>query len=122
MPITGFQHVNVRASDVDASRDFYVGVLGLSAGDRPPFASKGYWLYAGDSAVIHLVQRKPGEARGAGSGCIDHIGLAATGLAATRQLLIDKRIQFVEQTLPPGGTAQIFVDDPDGVRIELNFG
>ena len=56
MPIDGFQHVNIRTTDVERAREFYVRALGLRVGDRPPFASVGYWLYLGDQPVVHLVQ------------------------------------------------------------------
>jgi catechol 2,3-dioxygenase-like lactoylglutathione lyase family enzyme len=121
MPATGLQHVNVHASNVERSRDFYVGLLGLIEGDRPPFASKGYWLCAGAAPIIHLLQKTADEAYVEGSGCVDHVGLAATDLEATRRQLIDQGIRFVEKRVPRDGSVQIFVRDPDGLRIELNF-
>ena len=68
MPIDRFQHVNIRTTDVERARDFYVRALGLRVGDRPPFASAGYWLYLGDVPVVHLVQLAPDDAREPGSG------------------------------------------------------
>jgi catechol 2,3-dioxygenase-like lactoylglutathione lyase family enzyme len=44
MPVDRFQHINIRAADVERTRDFYVRALDLRVGDRPPFASTGYWL------------------------------------------------------------------------------
>src|SRR4029453_2859057 len=57
MAVDALQHINLRSADVDRSRDFYVDVIGLYVGPRPPITSVGYWLYLGPVPVIHLVQR-----------------------------------------------------------------
>ena len=121
MAIAGFQHVNIRAADAERTRDFYVRALGLRVGDRPPFASSGYWLYLGDTPVVHLVQRGPDDTREPGSGRLDHIAFLGLDLEGTRQLLQTAGIPFREAVVPRDNTVQIFLFDPDGVKIELNF-
>jgi glyoxylase I family protein len=121
MPVDGFQHINIRSADVDRTRDFYVRVLGLRVGDRPPFASTGYWLYLGNQAVVHLVQRSPDDAPERGSGNLDHVAFRGVDLEGTRQALVAAGIQFREAVVPRDNTAQIFVHDPDGIKLELNF-
>jgi catechol 2,3-dioxygenase-like lactoylglutathione lyase family enzyme len=121
MPIARFQHINTRSIDVERTRDFYVRILGLRVGDRPPFESTGYWLYLGDQPVVHLVQRKPGDAAQDGAGNLDHVAFAAVDADATRAALKDAGIPFREAIVPRDGTLQIFVLDPDGIKIELNF-
>ncbi len=51
-----FDHVNVRTPNLQGMIDFYTEVLGLRLGPRPPFTFNGAWLYAGDQAVVHLVE------------------------------------------------------------------
>lgn len=122
MPLGVIQHLNIRCADAARTRDFYVDILGLTQGDRPPFASKGYWLYAGDQPVIHLVQRPDGEARlGPSTGDIDHVGFEGHDLAGMRALLKARDIPHREAFVPRDGMIQIFVRDPDGVMVELNF-
>ena len=104
-----------------ADRDFYVTLLGLEVGPRPPFASTGYWLYAGGQPVLHLVQRGVEEPVAEGSGNLDHIGFAADNLPRVRAALAGGGVPFEERTVPRDGTVQIFVRDPDGIRVELNF-
>ena len=82
MPIDGFQHVNIRTTDADRARDFYVRALGLRVGDRPPFASVGYWLYLGDVPVVHLVQLAADDTREPGSGRVDHVAFHGVDLEA----------------------------------------
>jgi catechol 2,3-dioxygenase-like lactoylglutathione lyase family enzyme len=121
VPIDRFQHINIRTPDIDRARDFYVRALGLRVGDRPPFASAGYWLYLEDQPVVHLVQIGPDETRAPGSGRLDHVAFHAVDLEGTRQQLDAAGIPFREDVVPRDHTVQIFIHDPDGLKIELNF-
>lgn len=122
MPVDALQHINIRAADVDRACDFYVRILGLRAGDRPPFQSTGYWLYLDGEPVIHLVQKTPDEPPSARStGAIDHIAFRGIDLDATRHALAREGIDFQEKVVPRDNSVQLFVLDPDGIRIELNF-
>jgi len=122
VPVDQLQHVNIRCADVHRSRDFYVNTLGLGEGERPPFASVGYWLYLGQVPVIHLVQRRPVETPSPrGGGAIDHIAFGGVDLDETRARLRAASIPFQEAVVPCDRTVQLFVLDPDGVKIELNF-
>ena len=71
MPVRKLGHYSVRTPDLEASRRFYVDVLGLRVGYRPPLDFPGLWLYQGgdeaDFGVVHLI----GTA-GAGTGLSDY--------------------------------------------------
>jgi catechol 2,3-dioxygenase-like lactoylglutathione lyase family enzyme len=121
MPIDGFQHINIRTTDAERARDFYVCALGLRVGARPPFASSGYWLYLDDVPVVHLVQLAPDDVREPGTGRLDHIAFHGVDIEATRQTLTAAGIPFREAVVPRDGTVQIFIHDPDGLKLELNF-
>jgi len=121
MPIDGFQHINIRSTDVERTRDFYVRILGLEVGDRPPFPSTGYWLYLAGQPIVHLVQRNPGDMAQAGSGNLDHVAFRGVDLEATRAALNVAGVPFREAIVPRDQTPQIFVVDPDGITLELNF-
>ena len=108
----------------------YGDVLGRENGDRPPLGFPGYWLYSGGVATVHLLgERKPREGivvRGTekkfdDTGRFDHIAFAASDLPGVRQRLQSKNVKFREQIVPRTGAAQIFLYDPDGVGVELNF-
>jgi catechol 2,3-dioxygenase-like lactoylglutathione lyase family enzyme len=121
MGVEAFQHVNTRSADVERTRAFYVDVIGLTVGDRPPFSFKGYWLYLAGQAVLHLVQRAPGDVHHDGTGNVDHVAFRAGDYAGMRQRLLDGGLPFREAVVPRDGTRQIFVKDPDGLTVELNF-
>lgn len=121
MGVDMLQHVNIRARDLEAAREFYVGALGLRVGPRPPVASVGYWLYLGDEPVIHLVQTPPDHAPAAGGGAVDHIAFRGIDIESTRARFAALGVPCREALIPRDGTRQLFVHDPDGVKIELNF-
>ena len=78
-------------------------------------------MYLGDKPVVHLVQRKDGEAHHEGSGNVDHVAFQAMDLEGTKRALTAAGLSFREAVVPRDNTVQIFVRDPDGVMVELNF-
>ena len=121
MGVDVLQHINIHTAEVDRSKDFYVRVLGLRVGPRPPVATVGYWLYLGAQPVIHLVERPADAPPGQGTGAIDHVAFHGTDLASTRGILHAEGVSFRETVIPRDGTIQLFLHDPNGVKIELNF-
>ncbi len=124
MTITGLNHINIRAEQplLDRLRDFYRDVLGLSEGYRPPFAAAGYWLYAGTCPVLHLYEAAPGQNRPeTARGPVDHFAFDCDDFASTRDRLKRLGISFTAKVLPETGNPQIFLFDPAGVRVELQF-
>ena len=121
MAVDALQHINIPAVDVERSKEFYVRVVGLRVGPRPPVASVGYWLYLGDQPVIHLVQRASGLPPVAGTGAIDHVAFRGIDLPTTRAILHAHGVPFREAVIPRDQSIQLFFHDPDGVKIELNF-
>ena len=121
MGVDMLQHVNIRVRDLEASKEFYVGAVGLRVGPRPPVASVGYWLYLGDQPVIHLVYVPSGQAPAAGSGVVDHIAFHGIDFESAKDRFAALGIPFREALIPRDGTRQLFIHDPDGVKIELNF-
>ena len=120
MPLGKLDHVTIHCADFTRSRAFYTDVLGLIDGERPAFQFPGAWLYLDGRAVVHLVaEHNKGEK--VGSGSLDHIAFDATDLPAVRAHLKASGSAFREQGVPGGKLHQIFLHDPDGVMVELNF-
>ncbi|MFO1338359.1 MAG: diguanylate cyclase [Burkholderiaceae bacterium] len=124
MPVRGFSHYNLRAPRalLDRLRDFYVDVVGLQPGPRPPFASFGYWLYAGGEPVLHLSEAGPGERREPDSaGTFDHAAFACTDQPGFERRLAAHGVACQRAQVPLTGQAQLFFTDPAGNGVELNF-
>lgn len=125
MSALGFSHYNLRAPRalLDELRDFYCDVVGLTVGQRPPFRSFGYWLYAGDHAVLHLSEAAPDENRPAQPvGTFDHAAFRCTDRAAYENKLRSQGIKYRVAIVPATQQLQIFITDPAGNGVELNFG
>ena len=132
-------HFSIRTTDLEASRRFYADVLGLSVGPRPDFPFPGLWMYRGDhgdvaNAVVHLIGIDRNDPNGlkqylgerdetslAGSGAVDHIAFFADGLAGMLAQLERQGVACRERTVPSIGLHQLFLEDPSGVVIELNY-
>ena len=138
MPIAKLGHFSIRTTDLRRTCDFYRDVLGFEEGFRPPFDFPGAWLYRGgdegDFGTVHVIGIDPddpaglvaylgdkSEARLAGSGAIDHVAFLATDLPDMHRRLRQTGIAFRERTVPSLELHQIFVEDPSGVTIELNY-
>ena len=55
MAINDMNHFTVLTHDLEATRQFYIGILGLKEGYRPDLGFPGAWLYVGDRAVLHII-------------------------------------------------------------------
>jgi catechol 2,3-dioxygenase-like lactoylglutathione lyase family enzyme len=126
MPVEMLEHYTIRCGNLERTRDFYRDVLGLSVGERPNFPFKGYWLYLGGVPIVHLVDAKESETRDGphrtgDTAALDHIAFRGLDLEATRATLRKHGLGFRENAVPGARIHQIFVPDPDGILIELNF-
>lgn len=124
MPTIGFSHYNLRAPRplLEELRAFYCEVVGLEVGQRPPFRSFGYWLYAGGYPILHLSEAGPGEDRPAQPlGTFDHAAFRCTGRAQYEADIKRRGIPYRVATVPATQQVQIFLSDPAGNGVELNF-
>ena len=132
-------HFSIRSLEIEKTTEFFSKVLGLTVGPRPEFPFPGVWLYNGDdsdwaNAVLHLIAIDKNDPEGLkkylgdrdsnslhGSGAIDHIAFFAKGLEEKIALLKSLNIPYRERTVPVLRLHQLFLDDPNGVVIELNY-
>jgi catechol 2,3-dioxygenase-like lactoylglutathione lyase family enzyme len=124
MALERLDHFTIRTSPaaLEATRAFYVEVLGLAAGARPPFTFPGYWLYCGDRPVVHLAGTlgSPDE-RPDDTGKLDHVAFQASGLGGMLAKLKALGIAYDQRTVPLLELHQVFLTDPNGLKIELNY-
>jgi catechol 2,3-dioxygenase-like lactoylglutathione lyase family enzyme len=115
-------HYNIRTRKYPETVSFYEDVLGLTNGPRPNFAEPGAWLYSEGRAVVHLVDLRPGEEpQKPDSGVVHHVAFVSRGFAAMKTHLAGKNIEFRTVEVPGNRLWQIFVRDPNGVVVELNY-
>jgi len=119
MTAQAMNHFTILAEDLAATCAFYRDLLGLTEGYRPNMGFPGAWLYAGDKPILHLVSETDRTAHG--SGAIDHVAINCADIRGTIDQLKQDGVPFEVKKVPARPLQQVFVHDPDGVMIELNF-
>lgn len=119
MSIEAVDHVNIVTSRLDQTRAFFVDVLGLAEGPRPPFEVDGCWLYAGDRAIVHL-QSATGPVSASSFSALNHFAFRTAGFDDMLARLRSRGVAYDVRTIPGTYVRQLFLLDPNGVRVELN--
>ena len=134
MALKTFEHVLILADDVDKTKNFYVDILGLEVGYRPDFPFTGTWLNLKDNkkaASNHLAMRNKNtdqdyyigkkEDVKSGSGAIDHVAFNADDIEGMKSKLEKISMEYTHRKVPGFPLEQLFIDDPDSVKVELHY-
>ena len=117
--IEGLNHFTIIAEDYERTLAFYTQLLGLEQGPRPDLGFPGAWLYAGGRAVVHVyADRAVPQQR---AGVIDHIAFTARGLKQVKARFDAQAATYELRQQRGAGTWQLFCQDPNGARVELDF-
>ena len=126
--VTGLFHVAIKTRDLDATKKFWLEVLGLADIARPDFGYPGAWFAVptpSGTGIIHIYAGGPALAQPnqprTGTAVIDHISLTAVGYHAFRARFSEFGYPFREFLVPGTTLYQLFVYDPNGVQLELTF-
>jgi catechol 2,3-dioxygenase-like lactoylglutathione lyase family enzyme len=131
MPLTGMEHLLVLTDDIGATRDFYCEALGMEVGERPPLEFPGYWLYLGGVPCIHVAERQayaahsqligiPASPKADGTGAVDHVAFNGHDYDELVSRLQRRGVEPARNVVPGIGLRQLFFEDPNGVKIEIN--
>jgi catechol 2,3-dioxygenase-like lactoylglutathione lyase family enzyme len=125
MTVRGIGHINLRApaETIERLRRFYTDVIGLREGARPTFrsGSRGYWLYAGDVAALHLTIARDGGASAQPTGVFNHLAFDCDDLETTCARLNAAGVEYQTDVVDELHQTQLFLTDPVGIGIELTF-
>lgn len=132
MPLHKLEHYLVMTNDIDATRDFYRDVIGLTVGARADLGFPGHWLYIGETPVIHIAEWEtytvhsnklgiPVTTRAPGTGPLDHVAFNGTDANEMAHKLDRLGIGYHRHEVPQVGLTQLFLNDPNGLKIELNY-
>jgi catechol 2,3-dioxygenase-like lactoylglutathione lyase family enzyme len=128
MPVNGLNHVNIVTADLARTVAFYEDVLGMTATELPmalPPGFDGRWITdsRGDP-IIHLQAYNPDRhalAPGERNGTIDHVALTCADFEGIKARCDELGVEYRVNDRQFGDIRQIFVTDPNGVALELNF-
>jgi catechol 2,3-dioxygenase-like lactoylglutathione lyase family enzyme len=117
--IARMDHFTIVTDRLAETLDFY-DLLGLASGPRPDFGIGGAWLYVGGHPVLHIIEttRMPEPRRGV----LDHMAFYATDFQAVALRIEGAGLTYrVIRTPRPFSLWQVFLYDPNGVEVELDF-
>jgi catechol 2,3-dioxygenase-like lactoylglutathione lyase family enzyme len=132
MPLAELDHYFVRARDLERSRRFYCDALGFELMPRPDFPFPGYWLGVNGRIQVHMGQDgfggRPdfypgttGRSARDNAGVVDHIAFRGVEPEPIWRRLEEMGMPARTRHIAEIALLQIFVADPDGLMIELNF-
>lgn len=124
--VRSLDHVTLVVRDLERSRAFYVGILGMREVPRPAFPFDGLWFQAG-ATQIHLILEFSGSGPAGNllpaarrTSRTQHVAFAVEDAAAAVLRLAELHVPILSSPQPrPDGCTQVFIADPDGHVIEL---
>ncbi len=121
MNVTNFDHYNIETVKPEETVWFYSEVLGLENAPhkRPNMGGPGTWfLIAGHPAIhVNFVEQD----RAGKTGAIDHIGFEASGYKEYEAHFTKHRIMYEKVETPEINLCQLYVLDPNKIKIEMNI-
>ena len=130
--VDAIDHVNIRTPDVIGTGRFFADALGMTVTPSPgnPDPARAAWICDADGrAVVHLGtydilypwEDGAPEPPSGGSGRLHHVAFRCTDYGSTADRLTAKGLAFRRNEVPQFGLRQLFVEEPNGVLLELNF-
>lgn len=124
MQLHDIHHVAIKTQDLEGTDKFYADVLGMEKVFRPDFDFPGSWFNIGQT-MVHILAGSAGfdqdGKRPWGGASVDHIALFANGFDEFKSKIEEEGLAWRQFSIPEVGLWQLFMHDPNGVLIELNF-
>ncbi|UTJ06323.1 hypothetical protein [Arcobacter roscoffensis] len=131
MKIT-FDHISLRAKDLEGMKEFITQLLGLKVGYRPKFPFPGYWLYSEgvDDALIHMFGEdasfyKKGlinedfNKESDGKNIVNHVCFYSDNYEEVMDRIEKMNLDYSINTVPNLPIKQIFIKAPENLIIEI---
>ncbi len=127
MALRRMEHLLVLTDDIEGTKDFYCRALGLEVGERPPLEFPGHWLYVEGVPCIHVADRDAYTAHSERLGmrasptAVDHVAFNASDYEEAAARLEREGVATRTNAVPGAGLRQLFLEDPNGLKIEINI-
>ena len=118
-------HVTLVVKDLEASRTFYAGLLGMEEKPRPDFGFPGAWFQAGETQIHLNVESDDAGTAGLkyDAGKITralHVAFLVDDATASAEVLRERGVEIIAGPRNrPDGAVQLYILDPDGHQIEI---
>lgn len=113
-------HTGIIVADLQRSRDFYEGLLGLLPSDkRPPLSFEGVWYDIGINQLHLMVVPNPYSevVHPAHGGRDYHVAFSVDDVLPITAALDTAGVEY---TMSMSGRAAVFCRDPDGNALEFS--
>jgi catechol 2,3-dioxygenase-like lactoylglutathione lyase family enzyme len=133
MRVDAIDHVNIRTPDVIGTGCFFAELLAMTVMPSPgdPDPARAAWICDGNGrAVVHLARHDilypwedsaPEPPETGSTGRLHHVAFRCTDYEAMAARLAAKGYPFRPNAVPQAGLRQLFVEEPNGILLELNF-
>ena len=119
--LDSLDHITVITKDLNKTKDFYVNILGMNIDyNRPPFKFDGIWLSLKKRAVVHVVVKDEHIIDENLLPTLDHVAFRAKDMKNIKLNLKKNSISYEEKVTPDNKISQIFLKDPNGIKIEIS--
>lgn len=124
MLVKSLDHYNIQTAHLERTVEFYVDVLGFSNGHRPGVRGTGAWLYSDGSPYVHI--NAIDDDMTGPTGPIHHVAFEMANEPGDFDAMQAKLAELgllleVNDSRPRMPLRQIFLHDPNGIRLELNY-
>jgi lactoylglutathione lyase len=115
-------HSGIKSADIDKSLDFYTRILGLEILEKIDLVGRRFYFIGNDKTRIEIEQSNPGDEmilvdKGFG---LYHLAFAVDDLEGLVARLKAESVKFIMEPMQLRADRKIaFIEDPDGVRIQL---
>ena len=129
MSVKTLDHVNIHTSLLEETYGFYTRLLGLRlelTPGRKDLTRSGWLCDETGRPVVHVVHvdaryGKEGTPAKRGGGAIDHVAFECQAFDDMHARLSQEGRVLRIEDIPVIRLLQIFVEDPNGITVELNF-
>tara|TARA_Y100001970_G_C13653306_1_gene564645 strand:+ start:126 stop:506 length:381 start_codon:yes stop_codon:yes gene_type:complete len=119
--LDSLDHITVITKDLNKTKDFYVNILGMNIDhNRPPFKFNGIWLSLNNRAVVHVVVKPEHIIDENILPTLDHVAFRAKDMKKIKLNLNKNTITYEERVTPDNKISQLFLKDPNGIKIEIS--
>jgi catechol 2,3-dioxygenase-like lactoylglutathione lyase family enzyme len=116
-------HISITVTDLEATRAFYEGQLGLKTIPRPDFGFPGVWYGLDGDLSLHIITAKDAPFTERQKTTFDlrqaHFALWTDDCDETHERLVGLGVKVNDLVSTPTGLRQLFVKDPDGNLVEF---
>ena len=118
--LDSLDHITIITTNLKETTDFYTKIFEMEIDKRrPPFNFEGAWLSLNNRAVIHIVVKKNHKSNNINP-TLDHIAFRAKDINLIKNKLDKYNIIYTEKLTPDNKILQVFITDPNGVKLELS--